>query len=419
MYDHDQLDAHGPLKAPPSRATGSMAAPQDFPVLRNKIDEKRIIYLDSAATSLKPSVVLDEMCRYYSDIGATIHRGKNYLADQASSDFEYVRAAVAQLCGFASNEVIFTANATASLNMVASGLMLQATDLVLLPFDAHHSAILPWRNFAKTLTIPTDFLGAIDLCAYKELLALKPSVVVLNGCSNVTGYYPPVAEMAQLAKSVGALTVMDGAQFIPHKQQSIPDIDFLAFSAHKMLGPSGLGVLCGRYDALLRLAPQSLGGGVVDWVDADNHILRRPPHRFEAGTPNIGGVYGFGAALSYLSNISFSHIEKHDLYLGEYLCHKVEERRFLDLLGSGSAYPRGALASFSVGSIHNLNELSRVLSDSYGIYCRTGHLCAQPFIDSITDNEVLRVSAYIYNDVQDIDDFFMALDEVYEFFKKG
>lgn len=388
---------------------------QDFPLLQQMIDGRPITYLDSAATSLKPRQVTDEIVRYYHEVGANIHRGKHFLSDQASTDFEAVRAKVAQFTGFLSNEVVFTSNTTASINIVASGLQMKQSDIVLIPFDAHHSAMLPWRKVADVHYIPIDNTGVIDLNKYRELLHLKPTLVVINSCSNVTGCYSPVEEMAAMAKEVGALTLVDAAQAVGHRSILCKNIDFLVFSAHKMLGPTGLGVLCGRQEHLMRLVPSSLGGGMVDWVDINHFEFRKIPHSLEAGTPNIAAVYGLGAAIDYLMNIGYNELINHDRNLGRVLVHNALKRPYMNIIGSVDNVDRGGILSFSIKGVHNLKEIAKILSDSYGIFCRTGHMCAQPFIDSITDDEILRVSGYIYNDNSDIDFLFSALDDVIQY----
>ncbi|GII66110.1 cysteine desulfurase SufS [Sphaerisporangium krabiense] len=387
----------------------------DFPLLRTSIDGRRIVYLDSAATSLKPQPVIDAICRYYTEVGANIHRGKHFLSEQASDDYEEARTRVARFTGFLSSEVVFTANTTASLNMVASGLGLTGDDVVLVPFDAHHSAMLPWRRAAGVRYIPVSDTGVADLDAYAALLRARPAVVVLTHCSNVSGVYAPVERMAAMAKEAGAVTVVDAAQSAGHRRVGGENVDFLAFSAHKMLGPTGVGVLCGRHELLRRLAPPFLGGGVVDWVDTERYDVRKVPHALEAGTPPIAGVYGLAAAIDYLQAIGFDELGEHDRELAGAMVEETLARPRLRLLGPADGTDRAAIASFAIDGVHNLKEIAKILSDSYGVLCRTGHMCAQPFVDRFTDDEVLRVSGYLYNDREDLDVLFSALDSVLDF----
>jgi cysteine desulfurase/selenocysteine lyase len=383
----------------------------DFPLLDTEVDGHPLVYLDSAATSLTPRAVADEMMRYYLEISANVHRGKHFLSETASDDVEEARMAVAEMTGFRSNEVVFTANATASLNLVARGLPVRSEDLVLLPMDGHHSALLPWRDRCRVEYVPLAADGRADLERYAALLGEGPRVVVLNHCSNVTGIYSPVAEMARLARAAGTVTVLDAAQSVPHHRVLVPEVDFLAFSAHKMLGPTGLGVLCGRYDQLSRITPSVLGGGVVDWVDLERHDLRKLPHRLEAGTPHIAGIYGLHAAIRYLNAIGWSALADHDRALGRLLLDEAGKRSYLRIV-AGSRAERGGIVSVAVSGNARLKSAAQILSDSYGVMCRTGHMCAQPLVDHYTDGEVLRMSAYLYTTSTDVRTVFAALDEV-------
>jgi cysteine desulfurase / selenocysteine lyase len=237
--------------------------------------------------------------------------------------------------------------------------------------------------------------------------------VALTHCSNVTGVYAPVKEMAALAKEAGAVTVVDAAQSAPHRRLELEDVDFVTFSAHKMLGPTGVGVLCGDYERLDRLEPYLLGGGVVDWVDLDRYELRRIPQRFEAGTPNIGGVYGLGAALAYLGDIGHAALAAHDRALARRQLEEALARPYLSVIGPTShRVDRAATLSVAVRGTPNLKEIARILSDSYGVMCRTGHMCAQPLVDRLAGGQVLRMSTYLYNTVDEIRGAFAALDAV-------
>lgn len=387
----------------------------DFPILGRRVDGRELVYLDNAATSLKPRPVVDELTRYYTEVSANIHRGRHRLSEAASADFEAVRRQVAHFAGVRGDEVVFTLNTTEALNLVASGLRLESGDLVLVPFDGHHSNALPWRRHARARHVPVDGAGRVDLEAYGDLLRGRPRVVALSHCSNVTGVYAPVQKMATMAKEAGAVTVVDAAQSAPHGRLHFDDVDFVAFSAHKMLGPTGVGVLCGADGALSLLDPPNLGGGTVDWVDTERYQLRRPPHCLEAGTPNIGGVYGLGAAIAYLEEIGAAALAAHDRALARRQAAEALVRPYLRVLGPASpSADRSATISLAIRGVRNLREVARILSDSYGIMCRSGHMCAQPLVDRFTDNEVLRISAYLYNDEDQVVRAFAALDEIVE-----
>jgi cysteine desulfurase/selenocysteine lyase len=388
----------------------------DFPVLRREIDGTRVTYLDSAATSLKPQPVIDAMTRYYTEVSANIHRGKHMLSEEASDEFELARMRVAAFLGVRAAEVIFTANTTHALNIVAAGLDLRPDDLVLVSRDAHHSLQLPLRERSQVEWLPEHADGTIDLDACAKLCTRRPALVAITHCSNVTGRYAPVAALAALAREHGALTVVDAAQAVPHRRVSLPELgaDAIAFSAHKMLGPTGIGVLALRQELAGRLHPTALGGGTVDWVDLDHWVLRRPPHRYEAGTPHIAGAYGLRAAIDYLETLGMADIADHDRWLAELLYTEAAKRPYLTVLHPGPA-DRSATLSATVRDIDDLTELARALSDSYGIMCRSGHLCAQPFVDNLAGTPVLRLSAYLYNTPDDIHLAFTALDELHPF----
>jgi len=388
---------------------------KDFPILSRVIDDNRLVYLDSAATSLKPLQVVSEISRYYLEVSANIHRGKHYLSEEASVFYEEGRYKVAQLIGAAGNEVVFVRNTTEALNIVAKGLDIGKNDTVVVCTDSHHSGYLPWLEKAKTQLVRIDAQGAVDLTHYGELLKLGPKVVSLTHCSNVSGLYAPIEEMAKMAKNVGAIVVLDAAQSIPHRRLDVNrmNIDFLAFSSHKMLGPTGIGVLYGKQQQLEKLAPTYLGGGMVDWVDTTSYRARKIPHKFEAGTPHIAGVYGLVAAIKYLEKIGFDRMEAHDLELGKLLLTGAIKREYLEVIAPGNeSAKRCAIISIKLRGHSNLGDIARILSDSYGVMCRTGHMCAQPFVDYLAHGEILRASGYVYNTREDVTNFFEALDEI-------
>ena len=392
----------------------------DFPVLERLIDGQAITYLDSAATSLKPRSVIDAMSNYYSQNGVNIHRGKYYLSEEASDSYERVRYSIAQYLGAYGNEIVFTKGTTEALNLVAHGLDLKTDDIVVGFLDSHHAQILPWRRFADLKLVNLDSEGGIDFDHFNELLQLKPKVVVLTHCSNVTGTIAPIEQMAIAAKEAcDAIVVVDAAQSIPHPHlrinvSKIP-VDFVAFSGHKMLGPTGVGCLYGKSAMLNQLRPLMLGGGMVDWVDTEGSQERKIPHRFEAGTPPIASTLGLGEALSYLSQISEKDSLEHTQMLTEAIIKGALERDYIQLLGTKKSENRCAIGSLKILGCEDLSDIARSLSDSYGIMCRTGHMCAQPVVDDQMNGEILRISAYIYNTTEEIEKFYLALDELVSF----
>jgi cysteine desulfurase/selenocysteine lyase len=394
----------------------SLAPREDFPVLAREVDGNPVVYLDSAATSLTPRPVVDAIARYYTDVSANIHRGKHMLSEEASEAYEAARQRVARFVGAQANHVVFTANTTHGLNLVAAGLELSRDDVVLVSADAHHSLQLPLRARASVQWIPHDASGAVDLGVYADLLRSGPRVVALTHCSNVTGGYVPLAEMAEMARIVGALTIVDGAQSVPHRAVELyrMGIDALAFSAHKMLGPTGIGVLALSPRVADALRPALLGGGAVDWVDAVEFVLRRTPYRFEAGTPHIAGAYGLHAAVEYLERLGMAAVAAHDASMARLLSAEAAARDYVRVLGTGEE--RSGIVSFTLRGIADLGPIARALSDSYGVMCRTGHLCAQPYVDSHAGKQVLRMSTYVYSRGADVVAAFAALDELYPMF---
>ncbi len=388
---------------------------EDFPILSREIDDNPLIYLDNAATSLQPRQVISELSRYYLEISANIHRGKHYLSEEASTDYEEGRYKVAQFVGGAGNEIVFVRNTTEALNIVARGLDIGREDIVVVCTDSHHSNYLPWLDRAAVKLVRVDARGAVDLDHYRELLKLNPRVVALTHCSNVSGLYVPLEEMSRMAGEAGALVVVDAAQSIPHRRLNVArlGIDFLAFSAHKMLGPTGIGVLYGKQSHLKKMQPIYLGGGMVDWVDTSGYRIRKIPHKFEAGTPHIAGVYGLAAAIKYLEKIGFDHLEAHDRELSKLLFSEAGKRDFMEVAAPGNHADRGAILSFKMKGCDDMGNIARMLSDSYGIMCRSGHMCAQPYVDYSFNGDILRASCYLYNNRQDVMNLFKALDQLH------
>ncbi len=355
---------------------------KDFPILSRVIDDNRLVYLDSAATSLKPVQVVSEISRYYLEVSANIHRGKHYLSEEASVFYEEGRYKVAQFIGAAGNEVVFVRNTTEALNMVAKGLEIGKDDTVIVCTDSHHSGYLPWLEKANVVFVRISTQGGVDLEHYEELLKLTPKVVSLTHCSNVSGLYAPIEKMAQMAKSVGAIVVVDAAQSIPHRRLNVNrlNIDFLAFSSHKMLGPTGIGVLYGRQQYLEKLTPTYVGGGMVDWVDTTSYRARKIPHKFEAGTPHIAGVYGLVAAIKYLEKTGFERVEAHDLALGKLLLNEALKRDYLEVIAPGNASAeRCAIVSIKMKQHANLGDIARMLSELVWHYVQNRpHVCTTP-----------------------------------------
>ena len=394
--------------------TSTTAAPQaDFPLLSREIDGRPLIYLDNASTSLRPASVLASIQSFYTDIGANIHRGKHILSEEASDLYEHTRFQVAEYVGAQPAEIIFLRNTTEALNL-AAGLILDPSDIVITTLDAHHSNILPWQARARLKMVPVLPSGQVDFEQFESALEGNPRVVALTACSNVTGVYSPIRQMAKLAKEYGAIVVVDAAQSLPHRPDIFRDagVDLVAFSAHKMLGPTGVGVLCGTTEVLEQLKPLALGGGTVDWVDVDDYRLHAIPHCFEYGTPDIASVVGFGTALSYLEGLGSTVLADHDAAMAEALVAGCAECPGIRIVGGDPNLDRAGIISIEVPTLPNLDDVARALSDSFGVMSRSGHMCAQPLVDHLASGQVLRLSTYIYNSADDIRTAFDALERV-------
>lgn len=387
----------------------------DFPALQREIDGQAISYLDNAATTLKPRSVIQAITEYYESNGANIHRGKHRLSEEASDAYEGSRVLIAGHIGAAANEVVLLRNTSEALNLVASGLELDPDDYVVGFMDAHHSQLLPWRRAGRLELTRVDADGRLDREHFHKLLLDQPKVVALTHCSNVTGVVHPVAELiAEIREACDAVIVLDAAQSLPHERINVRelDVDFMAFSMHKMLGPTGVGCLYGRSERLAALRPLTVGGGMVDWVDIHGSVDRRVPFKFETGTPAIASVIGCAAAIRYLEALDDTKRHQHERELCAALVEGALARPKVRLIGPPDQSDRIALATLRLEKGIPVGEVARLLSDSYGYMVRSGHMCSQPLVTELAGGEILRVSAYLYNDVSEIEGFYRALDEL-------
>lgn len=389
---------------------------QDFPVLRRQLAGRPIVYLDSAATTLKPLAVLDEERRYSTDFTANVHRGKHLLSEEASDAYESARRKVAEFLSVSPAAICFTRNATEAITTVARGLGLSKSDKVLLPINEHHSNILPWMREASLAWIEQDPEQPLDITAVISALEReRPRVLAFSATSNVTGVTNPSAEICRAARRLGILTCIDASQSVPHEEVSVPTLgcDFIAFSGHKMLAPTGIGVLTGLPEALDRLEPLILGGGSVERVTTHGYALRPLPYRLEAGTPNISGAIGLAAAVDYLTAIGFARIQAHQSRLTALLQAALSDIKGCRPLmaRNGSAAPIGAL---SMARRHfNLDDVAVSLSENFGVMARSGYFCAHPLAERLGISEsLLRVSAYIYTCDDDIQHFHRAINTI-------
>ncbi|MCW5874592.1 MAG: cysteine desulfurase [Anaerolineales bacterium] len=398
----------------------------DFPVLDVEVQPGvKLVYLDSGATSQKPVQVIERMNQYYRAENANIHRGVHKLAEQATEDYEAVRGKLAKFINAAkSKEIVFTRNATESVNLVAhtwGRANLQAGDVVVLTEMEHHANLVPWQMLAAERGIRLEFIpvteeGVLDMSALPALMELKPKLVSFTAMSNVLGTITPIAEIVQAAHAAGALAMVDGAQSVPHLPTDVRalDIDFLVFSSHKMLGPTGIGVLYGK-EALLEAMPPFMGGGdMIKRVKLREFSTAGVPHKFEAGTPAIAEVIGLGAAVDYLTEIGMEQIAAHDRELTAYALERLEEVPGIWIFGPGIEH-KSSNASFTLKGAHP-HDVAEILNRS-GVATRAGHHCAMPVHEKFGVPATTRASFYLYNTTEEIDTLVEALYKVKEIFK--
>ena len=384
----------------------------DFPILKRIVhDDKRLVYLDSAATSQKPVSVIQAIDQYYSQTNANVHRGIHLLAEEATQAYENARSKIAKFVGVEdATQVVFTRNTTESINLVArtwGEKFLDDGDVILTTEMEHHSNIVPWFTLADEKNISIKFIhvsseGKLDLDHLKELLKLNPKIVAFTHMSNVLGTINPVKEIIDLSHDAGAIVIVDGAQSVPHFSVSIDelDADFYAFSAHKMCGPTGIGILFGKKSLLEDMPPFLGGGDMIKKVTFTGFSTNEIPYKFEAGTPAIAQAIGFGAAVDYLSNIGMENIFAHEKILTEYALEILPDIQGLQILGP-DASEKGGVISFTLQDIHP-HDIAQILDQS-GIAVRAGHHCAMPLHQKLNLPATTRASFYLYNSKQDID----------------
>ncbi|NMB54299.1 MAG: cysteine desulfurase [Leptolinea sp.] len=392
----------------------------DFPILKREVHPGvRLVFLDSTASTQKPQMVLDAMDEYYTHHNANIHRGVYTISEEATEMYESARDKIAKFINAPSRKnIVFTRNATESLNLVAYAWgrrYLKKGDLILLTEMEHHSNIVPWQIIAaekelKIEYIPVNQDGLLDLAIYRKMLEKQPRVVSFTHMSNVLGTITPAKKITALAHQAGALVVIDGAQSVPHLPVDIQDIDadFLAFSAHKMCGPTGIGALFGKYDILNEMPPFLGGGDMIRKVTFDGFTTNDVPAKFEAGTPAIAEAVGFGAAVDYLSAIGMEEVARHEQEIARYGLQRLEESGGIRVIGPRE--DRGGVLAFVLDEIHP-HDIAQIL-DSEGIAVRAGHHCAQPLHIKFGLPATTRASFYLYNSIQDVDSLLKGLDKV-------
>ncbi len=397
----------------------------DFPILTREINGHPLVYLDSAASSQKPKAVINSIVDYYENYHSNVHRGLHTLAEKATNAYENVRGRTAQFIGAPHvEEVIFTRGATESINAIASAWgddnVGEGDEIVITEME-HHANFVPWYALAKRknailkkISITTD--GQLDLSNLSEIITERTKVVAVSHMSNVLGTINPIKELAQAAHKVGAILVADGAQAVPHMPVNVSElgVDFYAFSSHKMLGPTGVGVLWGKKEILEKMQPFLYGGEMIREVSFEKVTWADLPNKFEAGTPNIADVIGFEAALDYLENLGMDNIRRHEIDVTTYAIEQLSKLKGITIQGPHDATMRGGAISFTDADIHP-HDISTFL-DSKGIAVRAGHHCAQPLMRAMNIIATARASFYIYNDRKDVDTLCNALTQMRSYF---
>lgn len=398
---------------------------QDFPLLARKLPNgKRIVYLDSAATSQKPETVITSMADYYQRFNANIHRGVYTLAEEATAAYEAAREKVADFIKAPSpEEIVFTRNTTESINLVAQTWgkeNLETGDTILLSEMEHHSNLIPWQMLAAEKDLNLEFIpvtdqGLLDLEAYRSQLSQEPKLLAVTQMSNVLGTVNPVQEMISLAKDQGAVTLIDAAQSVPHLPVDVTamDADFVVFSAHKMCGPTGIGVLYGKSKLLNEMPPFLGGGEMIKSVQFRSFTVNDVPHKFEAGTPPIAEAIGLGAAVDYLQKIGMNAVHNHEKELIEYALGRLGELSGVKVFGP-AAVEKGGVASFYMQDVHP-HDIAQVL-DHQGVAVRAGHHCAQPLHHKFNIPATARASFYLYNTREDVDLLIEGIKQVNQIF---
>lgn len=397
----------------------------DFPILNQEVNGHNLVYLDNAASTQKPQAVLDSLDDYYRRINSNIHRGLHTLADRATTAYEKTRSHAARFIGgIADEELIFTSGTTEAINLIAYSWgeeNISEGDEIVVTEMEHHANLVPWILLAKRRKailkrIPLTSTGLLDLDRIDQIITSKTKLVAVSHMSNVLGTINPIAELAELAHRKGALILADGAQATPHMPVDVKelDVDFYAFSAHKMLGPTGVGVLYGRRELLEKMPPFILGGEMIRKVTFDEVTFADLPHKFEAGTPNIADVVAFDAALTYLESLGMEQVRNHEIELTGYAIERLLGLPGLEIQGPLDPDLRGGAISFTDPSVHP-HDIGTFL-DSRGIAIRAGHHCAQPLMKTLGKVATARASLYIYNNESDIDTLVEALEDMRRYF---
>ena len=398
---------------------------KDFPILKRRINENKLIYFDNAATSQKPKVVIDTLSNFYSNNNANIHRGVHTLSMEATYLYDEAKEKIAEFINAPnSNSIIFTRGTTESLNLIADSWgqsNLKESDSIVITELEHHSNIVPWQELIKKTKsklryIPINTDGTLNLANINNIITKNTKLISMTHVSNGIGTINNIKKIIKIAKSVGATTVIDAAQSVPHMPIDVSDLDcdFLTFSGHKMLAPTGIGVLYGKKELLESMPPYQKGGDMILEVTYDKATWNEIPFKFEAGTPNIAGAIGLGAATNYLMKIGMQNIRDHEIEITKYAYNNLMNVDGIEILGPENTDIRAGLISFNIPNIHP-HDLGTFL-DSKGIAIRTGHHCAMPLIKKLGRHSSARASFYLYNTNHEVDKFTAEINNSIKYF---
>jgi cysteine desulfurase/selenocysteine lyase len=404
----------------------SYALRNDFPIFKKKINGKELVYLDNASTTQKPYSVIDSITDFYTNYNSNIHRAVYQLAEEATELYEQSREKIANFINVRPEEIVFTRNTTESINLIAHSWArsnLKKEDGIVITELEHHSNIVPWQILCQEIGTRLEYVGIdengfLDLEHMIELISSKKvKLVSLSHMSNVLGTIVPIERIIKVAHEHGIPVIVDGAQSVPHMLVNVKnmDCDFLVFSAHKMLGPTGVGVLYAKKEFLEKMRPFMGGGDMIKEVFKFHTNYNEVPYKFEAGTPNIADVVGFGAAIDYLEKIGMENIRRHEISLTEYALESILSLKYVTVYGPRHTKYRGGVISFNIADIHP-HDLATIMND-HGIAIRSGHHCAQVLMQRLDVPATSRASFYIYNTKEEIDKFVNAIKEAGRIFK--
>lgn len=401
---------------------------EDFPILKQKVNDEPLVYLDNAATTQKPRAVVEAITNYYYYDNANVHRGVHTLAERATEAFEAVRTKAAHFINAPSkDEIIYTKGTTEGLNWIAASYgqtHVKAGDEIVISYMEHHSNLVPWQQLAKKTGAKLKYIelqadGQLDIESAQRQITDKTAIVSLTHASNVLGVVNPISEIAKIAHQHGAIMVADGAQSTPHMKIDVQalGVDFFAFSGHKLMAPTGIGILWGKSELLDDMPPLEFGGEMIDWVQLQETTFKKSPWKFEGGTQNIAGVIGLGAAIDYLEQIGMDNIQKHEQEVINAVLPELQQITGLTIYGPQEAQKRTGVISFNLDKLHP-HDVATAL-DMEGIAVRAGHHCAQPLMEYLNVSATARASFYLYNTLEDGKRLVEGIKATKEFFKNG